>query len=152
LVEKILERDEGILTESGAIRATTGKYTGRSPKDKFIVKDDTCEASIDWGAVNQPIDEDTFNRLYEKVITHLKRQNELFSFKGFAGADKKQRLPIQVINEYAWHNLFARQMLIIPDETELTKHQTDFTVINAPTFKADPSIDGTHSEVFVLIS
>lgn len=152
LVEKILERDEGILTESGAIRATTGKYTGRSPNDKFIVKDETCETSIDWGTVNQPIDEATFNRLYQKVIIHLQQQHELFSFKGFAGADKRQRLPIQVINEYAWHNLFARQLFITPDESELAEHRTDFTVISAPTFKADPSIDGTNSEAFVLIS
>src|SRR5699024_10145701 len=141
-----------VLSEPGAIRATTGKYTGRSTKDKIIVKDETCKNSIDWGSVNQQIDEGTINRMYEKGIVHLKKQHELYSIKGFDGADKKHRLPIQVINEYAWHNLFARQLFITPSESELAEHQTSFTVISAPTFKADPAIDGTNSEAFVLIS
>lgn len=152
LVEKILARREGILTETGAIQATTGKYTGRSPQDKFIVKDDTCKQFIDWGLVNQAIDEDKFEQLYEKVIVHLKNRDELYSFKGFAGADKKHRLPIQVINEYAWHNLFSRQLFITPTEEELATHHAEFTIISAPEFKADPAVDGTNSEVFVLIS
>ena len=105
LVEKILERDEAILSETGAIRATTGKYTGRSPKDKYIVKDEVTESTVNWGPVNQPIEEKYFDQLYEKVVDYLNEKNEIFSFKGFAGADSKYRLPIQVINEYAWHNL-----------------------------------------------
>ncbi|SHG49003.1 phosphoenolpyruvate carboxykinase (ATP) [Ornithinibacillus halophilus] len=152
LVEKILSRKEGILTSTGAVTATTGKYTGRSPNDKFIVRDETCEESIDWGSVNQPIDEATFDRLYKKVVTYLLDKEELFVFNGFAGADKKQELPLQVINEFAWHNLFAKQLFIRPTEDELANHQPGFTVISAPTFKADPVLDGTNSEAFVMIS
>ncbi|RLL46463.1 phosphoenolpyruvate carboxykinase (ATP) [Oceanobacillus piezotolerans] len=152
LVEKILEREEAILSENGAIRATTGKYTGRSPEDKFIVKDEVCEKFVDWGKVNQPIEEKYFDQLYLKVVDYLSEKEEVFSFKGFAGADKKYRLPIQVFTEYAWHNLFARQLFITPTEEELENHQADFTVVYAPTFKADPEVDGTHSETFIIIS
>ncbi|MEC2161094.1 phosphoenolpyruvate carboxykinase (ATP) [Virgibacillus halodenitrificans] len=152
LVEKILSRNEGVLTSTGSVCATTGKYTGRSPKDKFIVKDEVCEKYIDWGAVNQSIDEETFEKLYKKVISYLTEKEELFQFKGFAGADKKYRLPIQVINEYAWHNLFARQLFITPTNEELKTHQAEFTVVSAPTFKADPKVDNTNSEAFVIVS
>lgn len=152
LTEKILERNEGVLTATGAVQATTGAYTGRSPKDKFIVKDDVCDPFVNWGPVNQPIDETSFNQLYNKVINYLKEKNELFQFKGFAGADEKYRLPIQVINEYAWHNLFARQLFITPTDEELKTHKPEFTVISAPNFKADPAVDGTNSETFIIIS
>jgi len=152
LVEKILANKEGVLTSTGAVRATTGAYTGRSPEDKFIVKDEVSENIIDWGKVNRPIQEEVFTNLYKKVIDYLKEKDELYQFKGFAGADKKYRLPIQVINEYAWHNLFSRQLFITPTEEELKNHQAEFTVISAPDFKADPSIDGTNSETFILIS
>ncbi|MFD1040173.1 phosphoenolpyruvate carboxykinase (ATP) [Virgibacillus byunsanensis] len=152
LVERILTREEGKLTATGAIQATTGTYTGRSPKDKFIVKDDSCEEFIDWGSVNQAIDEESFEKLYEKVVDYLKEKNELFSFNGFAGADFNYRLPIQVINEYAWHNLFTRQLFITPEEGELETHKSEFTVVSAPTFKADPAVDGTNSETFILVS
>ncbi|MFC2947119.1 phosphoenolpyruvate carboxykinase (ATP) [Virgibacillus sediminis] len=152
LVEQILARNEGILTATGAVRATTGAYTGRSPKDKFIVKDEISEDHIDWGTVNQDIDESSFNKLYEKMISHLKERDVLYSFKGFAGADAKYRLPIQVINEYAWHNLFSRQLFVTPTEEELSGHQAEFTVVSAPDFKADPEVDGTNSETFIIIS
>ncbi|MEN2768315.1 phosphoenolpyruvate carboxykinase (ATP) [Ornithinibacillus xuwenensis] len=152
LVEKILSRKEGTLTDTGAVLATTGKYTGRSPKDKFIIRDSISEDKVDWGNVNQPIDEAVFEKLYAKVIAHLKEKDEVFVFNGFAGADKNYRLPIQVINEFAWHNLFARQLFIRPTEEELTAHQPSFTVISAPSFKAEPSIDGTNSEAFILVS
>ncbi|MEC5424882.1 phosphoenolpyruvate carboxykinase (ATP) [Virgibacillus sp. C22-A2] len=152
LVEKILSRNEGILTATGAVRATTGTYTGRSPKDKFIVKDEVCEDVVNWGSVNQAIDEDSFNKLYKKVVTYLSEKEELYQFKGFAGADANYRLPIKVINEYAWHNLFARQLFITPEESELETHESEFTVISAPTYKADPAVDGTNSETFILVS
>lgn len=152
LVEKILSRNEGVLTATGAVRATTGKYTGRSPQDRFIVRDDISENTVDWGAVNQPIDEASFDKLYNKVINHLNEKNELFSFRGFAGADPKYRLSVEVINEYAWHNLFARQLFIVPTEEELKQHEPQFTVLSAPTCKADPEVDGTKSETFIVIS
>jgi len=152
LVEKILCLNEGTLSSTGAIRTSTGEYTGRSPKDRFIVKDDVSKDLVDWGQVNQAIDESSFNRLYKKVVDYLKEQDELFSFKGYAGADEKYRLPVQVINEYAWQNLFAHQMLIRPTEEELSNHESQFTVLSAPSVKADPAVDGTVSETFIIIS
>src|SRR5699024_2486957 len=152
LAEQILERGEGILTATGAVRAETGKYTGRSPKDRFIVRDEVCEDLIDWGSVNKPINEDVFNTLYEKVVSYLKDKEKLFHFKGYAGADAKYRVPIQVFNEYAWHNLFATQMFVRPSKEELQTLEPEFTVVSAPSFKADPKVDGTNSEAFVLIS
>ena len=152
LVEKVLTRNEGLLTSTGAVRATTGKYTGRSPKDKFIVKEDSVKDKIDWGSINQPISETVFSRLYHKVLDYLAEKDEVFVYKGFAGADKKHRLPIQVINEFAWHNLFSHQLFILPSEEEFSEHEAGFTVICAPNFKADPSVDGTNSETFIIIS
>jgi phosphoenolpyruvate carboxykinase (ATP) len=152
LVEKVISRNEGIITSTGAVRATTGKYTGRSPKDKYIVEETTVKDKIDWGSINQPISEEIFSSLYDKVLSYLKEQSEVFVFKGFAGADQKHRLPIQVINEYAWHNLFAHQLFIRPNNEELLEHEAAFTVISAPNFKADPAIDGTLSETFIIIS
>ncbi|CAM3768269.1 phosphoenolpyruvate carboxykinase (ATP) [Mesobacillus zeae] len=152
LTEKVLSRDEGMLTSTGAVRAATGKYTGRSPKDKFIVDEASVRDKIDWGSVNQPISEEVFSNLYNKVLNYLKEKEEIFVFKGFAGADKKYRLPIQVINEYAWHNLFAHQLFIRPDKEELDSHKAEFTVISTPNFKADPEVDGTSSETFIIVS
>ncbi|WLV23842.1 phosphoenolpyruvate carboxykinase (ATP) [Aciduricibacillus chroicocephali] len=152
LVEKILERGEAELSETGAVCAKTGKYTGRSPKDKFIVKDDITENTVDWGDVNQPIDSASFDKLYNKVIDYLKQKNEIFLFKGFAGADKNYRLPIQVFNEYAWHNLFASQLFIRPTAEELASHEAGFTIVSAPTFKANPEEDGTKSETFIIVN
>ncbi|HLR81226.1 MAG TPA: phosphoenolpyruvate carboxykinase (ATP) [Bacillota bacterium] len=152
LVEKILSRKEGVMTATGAVCSTTGKYTGRSPHDKFIVKDEISDKYVEWGKVNKPIDEDIFDRLYKKVIDYLKGKDELFLFNGFAGADEEYRLPIQVINEYAWHNLFAKQLFVRPTEEELKTHQPEFTIVSAPAYKANPEVDGTNSEAFVLVS
>ncbi|MBS4173889.1 phosphoenolpyruvate carboxykinase (ATP) [Bacillus sp. FJAT-49736] len=152
LVEKVLSRNEGVLTSTGAVKAETGKYTGRSPKDKFIVEEPSVKDKIDWGSVNQPISMEAFDNLYHKVIQYLEKQNELFVFKGFAGADPISRLPIQVINEYAWHNLFAHQLFIRPTEAELATHEAQFTILSAPNFKADPEVDGTKSETFIIVS
>jgi phosphoenolpyruvate carboxykinase (ATP) len=152
LIEKSLIRNEGSLTSTGALRVETGKYTGRSPKDKFIVEEESVKDKIDWGSVNRPISEEAFNNLYSKVLNYLGQKEELFVFKGFAGADKSYRLPLQVINEYAWHNLFAHQLFIRPTENELKDHDSQFTVISAPNFKADPEVDGTNSETFIIVS
>ena len=152
LVEKATSRGEAVLTSTGAVKAETGKYTGRSPKDKYMVEEDISKDKIDWGPVNQPISSEIFDSLYKKVIDYLKTKEELFVFKGFAGADKQSRLSLQVINEYAWHNLFAHQLFIRPSAEELTMHEADFTIVSAPTFKADPAVDGTSSETFIMVS
>ncbi|MEK5232947.1 phosphoenolpyruvate carboxykinase (ATP) [Lysinibacillus sp. FSL K6-0232] len=152
LAEKATARGEAVLTVDGAVRAETGKYTGRSPKDKYTVEEESIKDQIDWGKVNQPISSEVFDNLYIKVIKYLKERDELFVFKGFAGADKDSQLSIQVINEYAWHNLFAHQLFIRPTEEELASHVAEFTVISAPNFKADPAVDGTASETFIIVS
>jgi phosphoenolpyruvate carboxykinase (ATP) len=152
LVERVLARKEAILTSTGAVCAETGKYTGRSPKDKYIVEEPETKDKIDWGPVNQPISSEVFDHLYHKMVNYLQDKEEVFVFKGFAGADRTYRLPIQVINEYAWHNLFAHQLFIRPTEEELSYHNTEFTILSAPTFKADPLVDGTKSETFIIIS
>ena len=112
LVEEATSRGEAVLTADGAVKAETGKYTGRSPKDKYIVEEESSKDKIDWGNVNRPISSDVFEALYSKVINHLKQKEALYVFKGFAGADHESRLPIQTINEYAWHNLFAKRWLM----------------------------------------
>ncbi|MGE7675592.1 phosphoenolpyruvate carboxykinase (ATP) [Lysinibacillus sp. NPDC094403] len=152
LAEKATSRGEAMLTVDGAVRAETGKYTGRSPKDKYTVEEESTKDKIDWGKVNQPISSEVFDNLYVKVVKYLKERDELFVFKGFAGADKDSQLSIQVINEYAWHNLFAHQLFIRPTKEELASHVADFTVISAPNFKADPAVDGTASETFIIVS
>ncbi|MFC0187794.1 phosphoenolpyruvate carboxykinase (ATP) [Fictibacillus aquaticus] len=153
LVEKALLRNEGILTSTGALRATTGKYTGRSPEDKFIVEEASVKAKIDWGKVNKPFSPEKFESLYKKVLAYLSSKEELFVFKGYAGADHAYRLPIQVINEYAWHNLFAHQMFVRPNSVEEANSiDAGFTVISAPGFFANPAEDGTNSETFIIIS
>ncbi|WP_416151863.1 phosphoenolpyruvate carboxykinase (ATP) [Salipaludibacillus sp. HK11] len=152
LIEKALERREGVLTSTGAFRATTGKYTGRSPKDKFIVEEISTKDNICWGKVNIPISAEAFEHLYEKVLHYLANREELFVRHGFAGADKKYQLPIRIVNEFAWHNLFVRQLFIRPEEEELKSLLPEFTIVSAPGFKADSTIDGTNSEAFVIVS
>src|SRR5690625_478295 len=152
LIEKILSRKEAKLSSTGAVSSVTGKYTGRSPKDRFIVSDDISKDLVDWGSVNQPIDEASFEKLYNKVTNHLQSKEEVFSFRGFAGADEKYRLSVEVINEYAWHNLFAHQLFITPTEEELANHNPGFTILSAPTCQADPEVDGTKSETFIVVS
>ncbi|MBI5975701.1 phosphoenolpyruvate carboxykinase (ATP) [Staphylococcus canis] len=153
LYNKILKRDEAELTEFGAINAKTGEYTGRSPKDKFIVDNPQVKDDIDWGTINQPISEEKFLNLYYQVIEYLDQKDELFVFNGYAGSDKDSQLELTVVNEFAWHNLFAQNMFIRPSSIEeARKIRSDFTIISAPTFKANPEKDGTRSETFVIVS
>jgi phosphoenolpyruvate carboxykinase (ATP) len=146
-----LARHEGIQTSTGALRVTTGKYTGRSPKDKFIVDESAVHEHIAWGPVNQPISREEFDRLYHKTMEYLQNR-ELFVFDGFAGSDEEYRLPIRVVNEYAWHNLFVHQLFVRPTNDELKDHQPEFTVIAVPGLQADPQTDGTRSETFIVVS
>jgi len=151
LVEHCLERGEGVLADSGALRVTTGSNTGRSPKDKFVVEDPEFSKEIWWGEINRPISPEAFDALLNKVLSYIQNR-PLYVFDGFAGADPQYRLPIRVVNELAWHNLFAHQLFVRPSEAELKDHQPEFTVISAPHFQADPEVDGTNSEVFIMLS
>lgn len=150
LIRMALVRQEGELTSTGALQVFTGRYTGRSPKDKYIVRDAETEHRVDWGTANQPLSPASFERLYEKAMNYMS-DKELFVFEGYAGADEAYRLPIRVINEYAWQNLFARQLFIRPIESEQPRNP-EFTVIALPGLRADPSVDGTRTETFICIS
>lgn len=151
LVKRSLALQEGSLTAEGALAVKTGKYTGRSPKDKYIVDEPGSSPSIDWGNVNKPMSEEVFERLYNKVTAHLNRQNEVFAGDALAGADLDYQLPVRVITSYAWHQLFARQLFIRPDGREASSIPP-FTLISAPECKADPEVDGTSSETFIAVS
>src|SRR5262245_5222200 len=149
LVEESLRRHEARLCSNGAIVGETGTRTGRSPKDKFVVKDAITTDKVNWGTVNQPFSSEQFDALYVRVLDHLKGK-DLFVQQLFAGADPRYRLPIQVINEYAWHNLFVRQLFVRPNAEELQSHKPEFTVICAPEFHSDPHRDGTNSDAFII--
>lgn len=151
LIEDALTRGEGVLTHQGALVFRTGTYTGRSPKDKYIVREPTCEAEIDWGTVNQPFDPDRFDALLRRVRAHLAGR-EVWMVDAFAGTDPVHRLPVRVVCERAYHALFARQLLVRPTPEELAAHRPEFTVLAAPDFQADPDRDGTRSEVFVILN
>ena len=151
LVELAVARKEGTLTDQGALTVTTGKYTGRSPKDKFVVMEPSVKEHVNWGPVNQPMEPAVFERLYAKVLEHL-GQKELYVFDGYAGADPAYRLPIRVVNEFAWQNLFVHQLFVRPTSEELARHEAQFTVVAAPSFQANPEVDGTNSEAFICLS
>jgi len=151
LTECALRRGEGSLSETGALVVYTGKYTGRSPDDKFIVDTDTIHDEIAWGKVNRPITRERFNIIKGKVAAYLQGR-EIFIFDGYAGADEKYRQKFRIINELASQNLFIHQLLIRPTAEELENfNEADYTMICAPGFKCDPEIDGVHSEAAILI-
>jgi phosphoenolpyruvate carboxykinase (ATP) len=151
LTEMAIQRGEARMAEGGALQVTTGKYTGRSPKDKFIVRTPATEATVDWGPVNQPFPPERFEALLARMENHMIGQ-ELFLFDGFVGANPEHRLPIRVISEFAWQNLFVHQLFLRPTAEELAAHQPSFTVLCLPTFEAVPERDGTNSECFVILS
>lgn len=149
LVEAALSRGEARLAANGALAATTGARTGRSPKDKFIVDDAATHDSVDWGKVNQPIAPERFDALLERVVEHLSTRDR-FAQDLYCGADPAHRLPIRVIGEYAWHALFARQLFLRPEAAEAATHAPEFTAIVAPEFEAVPERDGVRSGTFIL--
>ncbi len=151
LVEASLRRNEGELSARGCLVSATGKRTGRSPKDKFTVKDSITADKVAWGSANQPFPPEKFDALYDRVIEYL-HGKELFVQDLFCGADPRYQLPIRVINEFAWHNLFVHQLFIRPTVEELAGHKPEFTIVSAPLFLADPKRDGTNSEVFVIVN
>lgn len=150
LVEIALAREEGMLTSGGALRVETGKYTGRSPDDKYIVKDGELTRRIWWGDINKPVSEEGFKNLYKRLTAYLQNR-ELFVFDGFACADTNYRYPIRFINELAWQNIFEQQLFITMKPGQQKEFKPFITVIVAPTFKADPKLDHTNSEAFIII-
>jgi phosphoenolpyruvate carboxykinase (ATP) len=150
LVEQAVARGEGILSARGAFCTVTAPYTGRSPGDKFVVREPSSEGRIWWGKVNQPIDDSSYEKLRAKVVAYL-NDADRFVVDSFVGADPRYRVPLRVVSEKAWAALFARNMFIVPAPEELSEQRPEFTVLHAPGVRADPATDGTNSEAFVVL-
>jgi phosphoenolpyruvate carboxykinase (ATP) len=151
LCEEAIRRFEGHLARGGALVVRTGHHTGRAPKDKFIVDEAASRQNIWWGEVNAAISEAQFEGVYRRLLAYLQGR-DVFVQDVHAGADPDYRLAVRVITETAWHSLFARNMFLQPRPQALADFVPEFTVIQAPRFHAVPEVDGTNSEVFVLVS
>ncbi len=152
LYERIVQRREGLLSHLGPVVVKTGAYTGRSPNDKFIVKEPGTEKKISWGTVNRPFKETQFKNLWNRVQAYL-QGDDIFIQDCYIGTDKNHQVPLRIITEYAWHSLFARNMFVnIVDLEELKNHVPDYTIIDLPKFHALPELDGTNSEAFILVN
>src|ERR671912_1707696 len=149
LYEEIARRKEGVLSNHGVILVDTGEHTGRSAKDKAIVREPGSDDKVFWGDVNKDFPQGKFNALKERMMAHA-RGREVFVQDTFVGADPKYKLPIRVVSELSWHSLFARTMFI-SDTGETKPHEPEFTIINFPSFQADPQRDGTRSPTFILM-
>lgn len=150
LYEHVLRSGEGVLAANGALVCTTGRHTGRSPQDKFLVNEPSTCNEIWWGPVNRPISEAQFERLHRKVVEHYQGRR-LYVRDMLAGADPATQIPIRVVTETAWHNLFAAQLFIRPALGSTADHDPQFTILQAPTCEADPAADGTNSGTFVVV-
>jgi phosphoenolpyruvate carboxykinase (ATP) len=151
LHEITIAKGMGVESSLGAIAINTGEFTGRSPMDRFIVKDEITEDKVWWGNINIPFDSDKFDALHKKVIAYLNKK-ELFVRDAYACAEDAYRLNIRVINEYPWSNMFAYNMFLRPTEAELENFTPEWTVINAPGFMADAAIDGTRQHNFAILN
>jgi len=150
LYEHAIRRGEAVVVSTGALTAETGRHTGRSPLDKFFVKESTSEEAIWWHPGNQPISPARFDALLQRMDEFCDT-HEVYAQDVFACADVRHRLRVRVVTEYAWHSLFARNLFIRPTADELLEFEPDFTVISLPSVKADPQRDGTRSETFILV-
>lgn len=151
LVEQALANGEGSLTNTGALMCDTGEFTGRSPKDRFIVEDSKTKDTVWWGDVNIPFSEEKFNALYDKVVKYL-GDKTLYVRDAYAGALPEYRLNLRVVNTKAWHNLFCYNMFLRPTGEDLQNFNPTFTIICAPEFQADPAVDGTAAPNFAILN
>lgn len=151
LVAEAIKNGEGVLADNGALMCDTGKFTGRSPKDRYIIKDDLTRDKVWWGDINIAYDEAHFDALYDRVISSLSFK-KLYVRDAFAGADANHRLKVRIIDTQAWHNLFCYNMFIRPNQEDLVSFTPDFTIIAVPEFEADPEIDDTRAKNFAIIN
>jgi len=151
LYQESLARQEADLTADGALRALTGSHTGRSPNDKFVVRDASTENVVDWGKVNQPISPEAFDKLHQRMMQWAQGR-EVFVQDLLCGADETYRLPVRFVTQFAWHSLFVRNMFIRPTAEQLAAHNPEFTVIDFPHFEAIPEQDGVRSPTFILVN
>ncbi|MEF3280457.1 MAG: phosphoenolpyruvate carboxykinase (ATP) [Elusimicrobiota bacterium] len=150
LYEHIIKNDEGVILNTGAVCVNTGKHTARSAQDKFIVKKEPSSNNINWGENNVPIEEDVFLNLLDKMKDYLSKK-DIYIRNSYIGSNLDFRLKTRVITELAWHSLFVKN-LFFDYEGELKDSDVDFTIICLPRFKANPAIDGTRTETFIIIS
>jgi phosphoenolpyruvate carboxykinase (ATP) len=151
LYEQAVRKQEGNIAHLGPLVVRTGTYTGRSPHDKFIVREPSSEEQIWWGPENKPFEPENFDRVYARMTAYLQGKS-IYVQDCYAGADKDYHIPIRVITEEAWHSLFARNLFIqVKDAQELEDHVPEFTILAAPRFHAVPEMDGTNSEAFILV-
>jgi phosphoenolpyruvate carboxykinase (ATP) len=151
LLERALQQQEGHLSGRGALVVRTGQFTGRSPKDKYIVREPDTESTVHWGAVNQPLSPDQFDRIFDKALAFLKDQ-EILVEDLLACADPEFSMPIRVVVQRAWHALFARQLFIRPRRGSTESHKPQFTIVFVPDFRCDPAVDGTRTETCIAIN
>lgn len=151
LIELTLQREQGTLTNTGALAIDTGEFTGRSPKDRFIVEDEITRETVDWGEINQPFAPENFDKLYNKVIGYLNGR-DIFARDCYACSNKNYRLNVRVITEFPWQNLFAYNMFIRPKRADLATFEPDWTVISAPGLHANADEDGTRQHNFSIIN
>jgi phosphoenolpyruvate carboxykinase (ATP) len=145
-----LLREDGRLAEGGPLVVDTGRHTGRSAKDKFFVREPESEDRIAWGDVNQPIDEEHFEGLRDKVVAHI-NEHDVYVVNAFAGADPAHRINVRVVTDSPWHALFAKTLFIEPSEEELRDFEPDALVLHAPSVEAEPDEDETRSETFIVL-
>jgi phosphoenolpyruvate carboxykinase (ATP) len=150
LYEEAVRRQEGAIAAGGPLVCRTGQHTGRSPNDKFIAREASSEGNINWGKVNRPMEQAQWDALHQDFLASV-QDKELYVLDCHAGADPAYRLPVRIITELAWHNLFCRN-LFIDDPAAAAAHAPEFTVIDAPSFKADPKRHGTNSEVVIALN
>jgi phosphoenolpyruvate carboxykinase (ATP) len=146
-----IEKEQGVEASSGALAISTGEFTGRSPMDRFIVKDEITKDEIWWGDINIPFDSEKFDALYNKVTDYLSNK-EVFVRDSYVCADENYKLNIRVVNEYPWSNMFAYNMFLRPTEKELETFAAEWTVVNAPGFMANPEVDGTRQHNFAILN
>ena len=152
LVEHAVRKGEGRLTKDGALLIDTGKFTGRSVKDKFVVRDATTESTINWGKINQPMASEHWANLKADFMVALETQNELYVADLFGGSQPEYRVNVRVITQMAWHSLFVRTLLVRPSPQELTSFAPEYTIINLPSFKADPARHGCRSDTVIAVN
>lgn len=152
LIQQTLDRKQGSLSDTGALVVNTGTFTGRSPDDRFFVKDNITENSVNWNNFNIPIDEKYFYQLKEKMLQYFNKQDEIWVRDSYACAHEDYKTSIRVINEKPWSNLFAYNIFLRPTEQELEDFEPEWTIMQAESFQADPSVDGTRSHNFTIVS
>lgn len=150
LVEHTLAAGLGTLTDSGALAIDTGEFTGRSPKDRFFVKDAITADSVDWNAINQPIEGKYFDQLWEKMTKYIANKT-LYARDAIACADDNYKLNVRVVTEEAWQNIFVNNLFIRPTQEALASFTPDWHILAIPTFKADPAVDGTRQHNFTIV-